>query len=188
MRTWIIIVTLLATARVASADEPEAALARIEAREPSAKEAVAAALRYAGLSSHPERDLRRRARLAAALPALSVKASRATDWAETEDSGRVVGEVDQGVVLEVRATWRLDRLLFDGAELRVAALGQQRARARATLAAQANALYYKRRGAQLDALLHGDDPVEEQLRRELEIEELTAQLDALTGGWWSEQP
>jgi hypothetical protein len=187
MGTMAIAAALATT--TARADDDEAsrrALARIEHAEPSVEEAVAAALRYAGLSARPEVSMRRRARLAAALPALSFKASRATDWTETEDARAVDGAIDQGVVLEVRATWRLDRLVFDGAELRVAALGQQRARARAALAAQATALYYKRREAQLDAVWHPADTVEDEMRRELALAELTAQLDALTGGWWGD--
>ncbi|MCA9678782.1 MAG: hypothetical protein KC464_27380, partial [Myxococcales bacterium] len=102
------------------------------------------------------------------------------------DAGaRIVGDVGHREVLEARATWRLDRLVFDGAELRVASLAQQRARARAALAAQVTALYYRRRAAQLEALWHPPDTVEAQVQQELALEELTAQLDELTGGWWS---
>jgi hypothetical protein len=190
MRTLIamVIVALAGTARAEETDEDRLrAYEQIEEAEPDVDQAVAAALRHAGLSSRPEASLKKRARLAAALPALSFRASRDTDWTETEEDSRVVGEVDQGVVLEVRATWRLDRLLFDGAELRVAALGQQRARARATLAAQTTALYFQRRSAEVDALWRPAESVEEQVRRELELAELTAQLDALTGGWWNDQ-
>jgi hypothetical protein len=99
----------------------------------------------------------------------------------------VVGDVEQEVVLEARATWRLDRLVFDDVELRVASLAQQRAKARAAVAAQTTALYYRRRAAQVEALWNPPGTIEESVRRELALEELTAQLDALTGGWWGEQ-
>jgi hypothetical protein len=190
MNRIVITLCLLALSSPALADDDDRnrrMLARVENHEPTVREAVKAALRYAGLSARPEARMKRRARLAAALPTLSLKASRDTDWTETKDGDRVVGDVDQGIVLEARATWRLDRLIFDGAELRVASLAQQRARARATLAAQATALYYKRRAAQLDAIWNPAETIEEQVRRELDLEELTAQLDALTGGWWGDQ-
>jgi hypothetical protein len=181
---------LAALAATARADDDAAArrsLAHLEHAEPTAREAVAAALRYAGLADHPDRALRRRARLSAALPTLSLRASRTTDWTATEDKNLIVGEVDHGVVLEARASWRLDRLIFDGAEPRLIALGEQRARARAALAAQATSLYYKRRVAEVDALWHPPATIEDEVRRDLALEDLTAQLDALTGGWWSEQ-
>lgn len=188
MRSILVTVLLLA-AHPARADDDHAnrrALARLEHAEPSVAETVDAALRHAGLAGRPETSLRRRARLAAALPTLAVEARRETTWDEAaDDSARVLDDVGQKLVLEARATWRLDRLVFEPSELRIAALGQQRARARAALAAQTTALYYKRRAAQVDAIWHPAETTEERVRRDLEIEELGAQLDALTGGWWS---
>ncbi len=184
----LVILAATAAARPARADDDHArrrAQARLEAREPAVREVVAAALRHAGLDGAPERGMRRRARLAAALPTLSIKAARDTSWVEA-DGARVVGDVEQSEVLEARASWRLDRLVFDGAELRVAALAQQRARARAALAAQVTALFYKRRAAQLEALWSEPESVEAEIRRDLALEELSAQLDALTGGWWGD--
>jgi hypothetical protein len=47
------------------------------------------------------------------------------------------------------------------------------------------ALYYRRRGGQLELLWSPPETIEERLKRELSLQELTAQLDVLTGGWWS---
>lgn len=193
MRTWTWIGALaavLCAAAPARGEDDDAslrALARIEKDEPAVREAVAAAVRHAGLAGRPEAGMKRRARLAAALPTLSLKAGRDTAWSETDGTALVVGDVEQDVVLEARATWRLDRLMFDDTELRVASLSQQRAKARAAVAAQTTALYYKRRAAQVEALWHPPDTIEEAVRREIALEELTAQLDALTGGWWDQQ-
>jgi len=184
------VVALCLAAAPARADDDDAslrALARLEHAEPSVEEAVAAAVRHAGLAGRPEAGLKRRARLSAALPTLSLKAGRDTVWNEAEAGARVVGDVEQEVVLEARATWRLDRLMFDDVELRIASLGQQRAKARAAVAAQTTALFYKRRAAQIETLWHPPDTIEDQVRRDLVLDELTAQLDALTGGWWQER-
>lgn len=185
------IAILIMATSVAHADDDHVArrrAAQITADEPTVRETVAAALKYAGLARGGETSMRRRARLAAALPTLTLRVSRSTKWDETEEDARVVGDVGQDLVLEARATWRLDRLVFDGAELRIASLAQQRARARASLSAQTTTLYYKRRAAQLDAVWHPAETVEEEMQRDLALEELTAQLDALTGGWWGAQP
>ena len=192
MKTWMWIGPLAAMlwAAPARAEDDDAslrALARIEHAEPGVDEVVAAAVRHAGLGGRPEASMKRRARLSAALPTLSLKAGRDTAWDEASEGARVIGDVEQDVVLEARATWRLDRLMFHDAELRIASLGQQRAKSRAALAAQATALYYKRRAAQVEALWHPPATIEEAVRRELALEELTAQLDALTGGWWARQ-
>ena len=66
-------------------------------------------------------------------------------------------------------------------------LGQQRARARAAVAAQVTALYYRRRAAPGDLRWAPPPTALATARRELTVEELSAQLDALTGGWWSRQ-
>ncbi len=190
MKTIAFTLPLLVAAATAHADDDHVARraqARLEANEPSVREAVDAALRYAGLTRGGESGMRKRARLSAALPTLTLRVSRQTEWDETEAEARVVGDVSQDLVIEARATWRLDRLVFDGGELRIASLAQQRARARASVSAQTTSLYYKRRAAQLDALWHPPETLEEAAQRDLALEELTAQLDALTGGWWGSQ-
>ena len=48
-------------------------------------------------------------------------------------------------------------------------------------------LYFERRRAQVQLLLNPPSDTVERLRRELEIQELTASIDALTGGWFGEQ-
>ena len=190
MKTWICLLVLVAAPTAARADDDDAslrALARLERDEPAVREAVAAAVKHAGLGGRPEAGMKRRARLAAALPTLSLKVGRDTAWAETDATAMVVGDVEHDMVLEARATWRLDRLMFDDTELRVASLSQQRAKARAAVAAQTTSLFYKRRAAQVEALWHPPETIEEAVRRELVLDELTAQLDALTGGWWAQQ-
>jgi hypothetical protein len=184
-RTIVAVAALLAsTARADDDHEHRRALARLEHAEPTVEATVVAALRHADLDGHPEISLRRRARWSAALPNLTVRAGRDTVWDEPNEA-RTLSAVEQRLELEARATWRLDQLVFDSTELRIAALGQQRARARATLAAQTTALYYKRRAAQIELLWHPPETIEEQIRRDLMLQELTAQLDAITGGWWS---
>src|SRR5262249_18816676 len=95
---------------------------------PPISEVLAAAYRTAGL----DRDLQRfasRSRWAGLVPWLSVRTGRDTSWRDDEP------DISRGVTLEVRATWRLDRLVFDGRELQVASLETARRRERRRLAA-----------------------------------------------------
>jgi len=175
----LVIAVLVLVAGEAWADEDDR-LAMIEASEPTVAEVVEAALRHAGLDEKPAGGWKMRARAAALLPWISLRAARDTSW---EDRARQVGGVDHGVVLEARATWRLDRLVYDPSEIRATTVEQQRARAAAAVTERVTALYYKRRRAQIEALWQAGETSQETALRALAVDELTAQLDGLTGGW-----
>lgn len=166
----------------AHADAQRAAAETIP-REPSLAEIHRAALRHAGLDDEPERGWARRTRLAGLMPILSLRASSGTAHDEglsraSSGTERLDIGVDRDLSFEAKAVWRLDRLLFDDVEIRAVQMARQRHRARMELLAQITTLYYQRRKLQL-AKGAKDDAA-----RALAIEELAAQLDALTGGYF----
>ncbi len=150
-----------------------AALARVIARSPPVGEVVAAAYRTAGLASDPTPGWRRRSRWSSLVPMISTRAGQNHSWREVDDP-----TISRGVGLDVRATWHLDHLLFDPNEPRLASLDIARRRERRRVAAIAIHLYYDwisaRAAADTDA------------RAELEVHEQTAELDALTDGWFTQ--
>ena len=83
-----------------------------------------------------------------------------------------------------RARWDLDRLVFNPDELRVAAEAIDVVELRQTVIDQVTRLYFERRRQQV-LLLRAAGDLENRLGLELRIEELTASLDGLTGGWFS---
>ncbi|MFN0250072.1 MAG: hypothetical protein ACKV2T_24525 [Kofleriaceae bacterium] len=83
------------------------------------------------------------------------------------------------MTVDVRATWRLDRLVFDGRELQVAALEGARRRERRRLAARVIQVYFVWKRAAGAA--------EIQPRASAIAEEAVAELDDLTDGWFSEE-
>jgi hypothetical protein len=140
---------------------------------PAIAEVLAAAYRAAGLDRAPARGWIRRARVAGLVPWVTVRTGRNTSWQDVDP------QVDRGTTLEVRATWRLDRLMFDGRELQVASIEAARRRERRQLAGNViRAYYHWRRMAGAAAL---------QPRWTLRAEEAAAELDALTDGWFSGQ-
>ncbi len=140
---------------------------------PGVSAAIAAAYAAAGLDHDPQDSWLRRARLAGLVPWVTVRTTRDTSW--QDDSS----DVGHSTSLELRATWRLDRLLFDGRELQVAAIASARHRERRRLAARVIRAYFAwRRAAQIAT----DD--ERVITR---IAEAVAELDALTDGWFSVQ-
>jgi hypothetical protein len=134
---------------------------------------VAEAYRTAGLERDPARGWIRRARAAGLIPWITLRTGRNTSWQELDP------EVDRGTVIEVRATWRLDRLLFDGRELQIASIGAARRRERRQLASRVIRAYFH---WQRMAAAAATRP-----RWASRAAEAAAELDAFTDGWFSEQ-
>jgi len=158
-----------------------------------ARRLVRAALRVRGelLAGDRLDGLSARSRASAALPELTLRAVRSTDESlRLSPSGTYVNDYTQtggaGLLLEARATWKLDRLLFADEELRVERLRAQRERLseRVVTAVLKQLVTWQRARVHL---LDPDLAPEEQLR--LEVEELEAEtaLDVLTDGLFSSE-
>lgn len=174
MRALAIAVVLAASA-TASADEPgeeapdalDDGRARVVASAPPVADVVAAAVRAQRLAGDPAKAAARRARLAGLVPLVAVRAGNTASWRDADP------DVGRGASVEVRATWRLDRLVFDGRELQAQAMSTARQREKRRLAARVIRAYFVwKRAAMAGAVV----------RRE----EAEAELDALTDGWFSE--
>lgn len=167
-------VVLFACASIASAqpqardddDLPEEIGARLAA--PPIASVLVAAYRTAGLDRDPGKGFVRRARLAGLVPMLSVRAGTNTSWHVEDDPN-----IGRGTSYEARATWRLDRLVFDGRELQVAAMNASRRRERRRLANRVIRAYFTWRRATM-------------ARAEVRSEEAAAELDAMTDGWFTD--
>lgn len=147
---------------------------RIPVVGPSIDAVLSAAYAAAGLDHDPADSWIRRARLAGLIPWVTVRTANDTSWQDDHS------EVGHGTTVEVRATWRLDRLLFDSHELQVAGIEAARRRERRRLAARVIRAYFTWRRAAGIAFPAGDDRVA------IRVAETTAELDALTDGWFSE--
>ena len=135
-------------------------------RPPPVARVVAVALARAGLDQAAGAALGRRARWAGLAPWLTVRTLHRRSWTEEEPG------LDRGDTLELRATWRLDRLVFDDAEVRARSIDDGRAKARRELARLVIRLYHR----WLRLATSGADAL---TRAELE-----AELDDLTAGWF----
>ncbi len=147
-------------------DLAEEIAARLDA--PPVATVISAAVRAAGLHHDPGASVVRRARLAGLLPWLTVRAGTHTSWQE-----QAAADIGRGTTYEARATWRLDRLVFDGRELQVAAMTASRRRERRRLASRVIKSYFTWRRAMM-------------ARSSTRADEAAAELDALTNGWFTE--
>jgi hypothetical protein len=136
------------------------------------------------------RSLVQRARLAAWLPEVRVRVDRRFGRSESLDVSPApladappvsLDTVDE-VRYEARATWDLSRLVFNPDELAAHAEALRMADVRREVESAVIRLYFERRRLKVEGVTTDGNDVASNLRREARIEELEAELDALTGG------
>jgi hypothetical protein len=157
-----------------------------------ARTCVAAALRASGLGVDDARldALMTRARESAWFPEARVRAMRLwTDAAHvttlaTTDTPNFYDAVGANLVLELRLTWRLDRLLYSGEESAMERVRLERQDARTRLATHVLEVLFAWQRAvieETEALSGTREEAEARLR----VAETEATLDVLTAGWFS---
>jgi hypothetical protein len=139
------------------------------------------------------RSLVQRARWSAWLPEVRFRVDRRFGRSESLDVSPVpLGDappVSLDTVDEVRyeaaASWDLSRLVFNPEELAAHAEAMRIADVRREVESLVIRLYFERRRLKVEAVAADGNDVASNLRRDARIEELEAELDALTGGAWS---
>lgn len=162
------------------------------AGEPTAREVQTQAIDY--LQVHPDvvASWRSRARANALAPRLQT-----TGYGTLNDDTRNVtqpGEAtitsndnDRGGRLTVGLTWELDRLIFEPQEMAVARESVRTANLRDRVLDEVTRRYFERRRLQVDIELSPPRDLADRVKKELRLQELTADIDAATGGWFSQK-
>ena len=149
-------------------------------KAPPIAEVLEAAYVAAGLDRDPTKSWSRRARAAALIPWISVRTGWDANWKEDDP------DVGRSRDFEVRATWRLDRLVFDGRELQISSIDTARRRERRRLASRVIRAYFTWRKLAAAAMA-GASASGRDARYAWAAEAAAAELDALTDGWFSER-
>jgi hypothetical protein len=155
---------------------------------------VAAAWRSSGLGEDDARidAIVARSRASALLPETRMRAMRLlTDSARattlaTTDGTNTYDAAGANLVLELRLTWRLDRLVFAGDEPALERLRLERQDARARLATRTLEVLFAWQRARID-LAQTVEGSRERVEADLRVAEAEATLDVLTGGWFSQR-
>jgi hypothetical protein len=157
-----------------------------------ARSCVAAALRASGLGVDDAKldALVSRARESAYFPETRLRAMRLWSDADhvttlaTTDTPNFYDAVGANLVLELRLTWRLDRLLYSGEESAIERVRLERQDARARLATHVLEVLFawQRAIVQAQGAIVGS---REEAEAHLRIAETEATLDVLTAGWFS---
>ncbi|MBR4984569.1 MAG: hypothetical protein IKY83_02370 [Proteobacteria bacterium] len=169
--------------------------------EPSVEATMAAASEYAGLDSDRLESLYHRAGAANALPKniyyeLQYR-DRDTERPQTvytytgEDAApnkyTDYKENQKYTQHKVHAQWDLSKLIFNSDQRGVVSVMNQAVKTRDKLLKDVSKAYFARRRAQIELELNPPKNVAEKLEADLKIQEMTASLDAMTGGWFSAQ-
>lgn len=138
-------------------------------------------------------SLASRMRAAAVLPELSLRGARSTNESlRLSPNGTVVNDYTQtggaGLILEARATWRFDRLVFADDELHVERLRIQRERARERVIELLLKHLFAWQRARSRLSTSADTlSDEEQALAEAELDSARAALDVLTDGAFTDE-
>lgn len=210
--SMLVLGLLAATAPVHAQVEPDP-LTRLLNETPPVSEVVEAALRHAEIFRGGVARWEPRSRYKAAFPMLEVALSRDLNDGSSLDSSRTIfgsasvetspgsfGNVVQGPddetyrkttadgqTLRLSVRWNLDEVVFNGDELRAARESQNLVDLKGTLSQRVIEQYFARLQHLLDLVTPGFAGGMERLKRELQVRQAAAQLDALTGGWFSEE-
>jgi hypothetical protein len=157
-----------------------------------ARECVVAALRTSGLGVDDAKldDLLARSRASAWLPETRMRAMRLWDDAShtttavSTDTSSVYDAVGANLVVELRLTWRFDRLLYAGDEPNIERVRLERQDARTRVATHVLEVLFTWQRMKV-AVADSPPDSRERVEARLRVAEALATLDVLTGGWFS---
>lgn len=109
-----------------------------------------------------------------------------TTSAATGSISDLVSNKDE-LQLELRLEWDLTRLVFNRDGIAAARQIERIVNAREDILTTVNKLYFARRQLQVELVLDPPTTVDKAVKTSLRIQGLTADLDALTGGWFSKR-
>lgn len=160
-------------------------------KEPEVRDVQAMVLEYSKTDPRYVNEWLRAAKNSAWLPELTVKYDYGNGYGygytyEVSEDGELDdADVDTDHGVAVTAKWKFDELVMSSDRIRVISETQDIVKLRDKILDQVTRLYFDRRRLQVDMLLAGGGDLKTQLKNEMRLQELTAQIDAYTGGRFS---
>ena len=178
----------------ALAQSPSAEVARVLSRfdaEPSVLEVQKAAASYAKVDPDAYSSWRSRSAWSHVMP----ERVSGEYWFLTRDETDLrtsttttdTVAADKHERYRVTADWDLSRLIYNPDSLTAAKETSRLVERREDLLTTVNKLYFSRRQLQAESVLNPPSDPRKALKARMRLDGLTADLDALTGGWFSQQ-
>lgn len=161
--------------------------------EPPIEEVREAAIRYAEVQPEKIERWRKAASLRAWLPDLRFSYDRNRDWQSstyfysTTTQKFKDDDITDGKdwAWSVSLTWELGDLIWNDAQTSIDTRSRLMAQLRDDVLSEVTRLYYERRRLQIEMALSGEGGGAQEIEDELRLQELTANIDALTGSYLS---
>lgn len=159
--------------------------------EPTIRQVHRAAMGYALVHQSRILSLLSRARFAGWLPEFrfrynrNIDDDRNTTFPTSTTPILTTQSTDLDHRFEFRATWSLDELIFNRNELAVYRELKKLVELRVDVLKETTKLYFERRRLQVDLILNPPKRLLTRIRWMLRLQEMTADLDAFTGGFFS---
>lgn len=158
--------------------------------EPSIREVQNAAIEYAEVNPAKIKQWRDSAAKKALLPNVSVGLDRyVTDYWHW-DSGTNPDTLQKGkdaVSWDIAMSWDMGELIWNQDQTSIDTRSKLMVELRGDIMSEVTRTYFERRRLQIDLTASPCQDLKRSLERELRIQELTADIDALTGGYFSKQ-
>ena len=195
MGLFIFIIIMMPAATVYAEDESSDALdTDIFNNEPSIHEIQQQAIKYAEVSPEKIERMRDAAKNKAWLPRLSVGADRnVTDLWHWEGGSTTKVDDDflrkgrDAIEWDLTLNWDFGELVWNDDQTTIDARSRLMVCLRNNILEEVNSLYFKRRKLQLQMLSDSPQTKEDKLLNQLRLDELTANIDAFTGGYLSKE-
>ena len=183
----------------------ETDFANLEELEPSVIEVQKQALKFASLpTTNDYKRYRLQARLRNIVPRIGVDLNTtgtdtnyyqfdkgiSTDISLNNDfnAGRTNRyQYDGRSFKQLSVLWNTNQFIYDDEIREILNQARLTANIKENLLDDVTRIYYQRRKAQLETLLTPPPNIQNKLSKEIEIAELTGQLDSRTGGWFSKE-
>ena len=163
--------------------------------EPDVRSVQAMAMRYSRTNPEVTAKWLAASKRAYALPKVNVQYEKELDRADRFDyiagaDGELVDVQDYAQLenddkMVVRMEWRLDKLVMSSEQIRVINESNKANKLRENVLDEVTRLYFDRRRLQVESLLTPPSSLQDQIELTLRLQEMTANLDALTGGQFS---
>ncbi len=159
--------------------------------EPTIEQVRQTAIRYAEVEPEKIQRWRRQAYLQAFFPTLKIDYDRDNDTyissSVTSTATRVFQTEDPSNSLGFSLNWDLAKLIWNDDQTSIDTRSRLTVQLRDDILNEATRAYFERRRLQVELLTDPPNDPKVQLDKELRLQELTAMIDGLTGGWFSKQ-
>jgi len=162
--------------------------------EPGIKEIQQAAIRYAEVSPEKIKIWRKQAAKKAWLPQVSVGLDRNTTdlwhWeggSASKPEDDILRRGNDSLDWDVRLSWDLSKLIYNDDQTSIDVRSKLMVQLRDDILDEVTKLYFERLRVKMEIDNLNIIDIKKHIEKELKVQELTASIDALTGGYFSEQ-